>query len=97
MIYVARFADAVFALHAFQNKNQRASQRDIAIAKARLREMMRDRRCLDRSVLRKRADALADAPEQAANLCARAELKQQIGAIVKKNRATQTDASANVA
>ena len=44
VIYTARFADAVFVLHAFQKKTQRTSQRDIEIAKARFREIMRDRR-----------------------------------------------------
>jgi phage-related protein len=44
VIYTARFADAVFVLHAFQKKTQRTLQRDIAIAKARFSEMMRDRR-----------------------------------------------------
>ncbi len=44
VIYTARFADAVFVLHAFEKKTQRTSQHDIAIAKAPLSEMMRDRR-----------------------------------------------------
>jgi phage-related protein len=44
VIYTARFADAVFVLHAFQKKTQRTSQRDIAIAKARFAEVKRDRR-----------------------------------------------------
>ena len=44
VVYTARLADAVFVLHAFQKKTQRTSQRDIEIAKARFREMMRDRR-----------------------------------------------------
>ena len=38
-------------------------------------------------------DALADTPEQAANLRARAELMQQIGAIVKKRGWTQMEAA----
>jgi predicted XRE-type DNA-binding protein len=38
-------------------------------------------------------DALADTPEQAANLRARAELMQQIAAIVTKNRWTQAEAA----
>ena len=38
-------------------------------------------------------DALADTPQQAANLRARAELMQQIVAIVKKTRWTQTEAA----
>ncbi|TMH14790.1 MAG: XRE family transcriptional regulator [Betaproteobacteria bacterium] len=38
-------------------------------------------------------DALADTPEQAANLRARAELMQQIAAIVKDSGWTQTEAA----
>jgi predicted XRE-type DNA-binding protein len=38
-------------------------------------------------------DALADTPEQAANLRARAELMQQIAAIVKKRGWTQAEAA----
>ena len=44
MIYTARLADAVYVLHAFQKKTQRTSQRDIELAKARFREMMKGRR-----------------------------------------------------
>ena len=44
VIYTARLADAVLVLHAFEKKTQRTSQRDIEIAKAQFREMMRDRR-----------------------------------------------------
>ena len=38
-------------------------------------------------------DPLADNPEQAANLRARAELMQKIAGIVKKNRWTQAEAA----
>lgn len=38
-------------------------------------------------------DALADTPEQAANLRARAELMQQIAAVVKESGWTQTEAA----
>lgn len=38
-------------------------------------------------------DAIADTPEQAANLRARAELMQQVATIVKKNRWTQAEAA----
>lgn len=38
-------------------------------------------------------DALADTPEQAANLRARSELMRQIAGIVKENGWTQTDAA----
>ncbi len=43
VIYTARRADAVFVLHAFQKKTQRTSKREIEIAIARFREMMKDR------------------------------------------------------
>ena len=39
-------------------------------------------------------DALADTPEQAANLRTRAELMQQIAAIVKESKWTQVEAAA---
>lgn len=38
-------------------------------------------------------DAIADTPEQAANLRARAELMQQIAAVVKKRAWTQSEAA----
>jgi predicted XRE-type DNA-binding protein len=38
-------------------------------------------------------DAIADTPEQAANLQARAELMRQIAALVRKNGWTQTEAA----
>jgi predicted XRE-type DNA-binding protein len=38
-------------------------------------------------------DAIADTPEQAANLRARAELMQKIAAIVKRNGWTQAEAA----
>jgi len=42
-------------------------------------------------------DAVADSPEQAANLRARAVLMQQIAAIVEKNRWTQSEAARHCA
>lgn len=42
VIYTARLADAVYVLHAFQKKTQATSKRDIAIAKARFAQLMRD-------------------------------------------------------
>lgn len=40
-------------------------------------------------------DAIADTPEQAANLRARAELMQKIAAIVKRNKWTQAEAASH--
>lgn len=41
LIYVATFAEAVFVLHAFQKKTQRAPMRDIELATARFKELAR--------------------------------------------------------
>lgn len=41
VIYIAMLADAVYVLHAFQKKTQATSQRDLNIAAARFRELVR--------------------------------------------------------
>ena len=41
VIYVAQLRDAVYVLHAFQKKTQRTSERDISLARVRLRELKR--------------------------------------------------------
>ena len=43
VIYTARFADAVYVLHAFQKKTQATSKRDIAIARERFAQLRRER------------------------------------------------------
>lgn len=37
VIYVARFEEAIYVLHAFQKKSQQTSKRDLMIAQQRLR------------------------------------------------------------
>lgn len=39
VIYVAKFADAVFVLHAFQKKTQRTRREDIELARRRYRQI----------------------------------------------------------
>ncbi|MEJ2623141.1 MAG: type II toxin-antitoxin system RelE/ParE family toxin [Pseudolabrys sp.] len=41
VVYVARFADAVYVLHAFQKKSQRTPRGDLVLAQSRLRELKR--------------------------------------------------------
>jgi phage-related protein len=41
VMYVARFADAVYVLHAFQKKTQATLKRDKEIAKLRFKQLMR--------------------------------------------------------
>ena len=39
VIYVAKVADAVYVLHAFQKKTQQTAKRDLDLAAARLKQM----------------------------------------------------------
>lgn len=40
LIFVARFDDAIYVLHAFQKKTQRTAERDLKLARGRLRELI---------------------------------------------------------
>jgi phage-related protein len=44
LIYVAKFAEAIYVLHVFQKKSQKTSPLDLAAAKARLAAVRRVRR-----------------------------------------------------
>ena len=44
VLYVAKFAEAVYVLHAFNKRTQKTLQRDIDLAKRRYSELMRARR-----------------------------------------------------
>ena len=41
VIYIARLSEAVYVLHAFQKKTQQTNQRDLALARARLEELLK--------------------------------------------------------
>jgi len=43
VVYVARLADAVYVLHAFQKKTQTTAKADIDLATRRYRDLMRSR------------------------------------------------------
>ena len=43
VVYIARFAEAVYVIHAFQKKTRSTAQRDIEIARERFRQLMRGR------------------------------------------------------
>ena len=38
VVYIAKFRNAVYVLHAFQKKSQKTSRRDIGLARARYRD-----------------------------------------------------------
>ena len=44
LIYVAKFAEAVYVLHAFQKKAQKTAKQDIDLAKRRFRELVQERK-----------------------------------------------------
>ena len=42
VMYIAKFADAIYVLHCFQKKTQQTSQRDIDLAKARYQDLLKE-------------------------------------------------------
>lgn len=44
VVYVAKFDEAVYVLHAFQKKTQKTSPKDIALAASRYRNLLEQRR-----------------------------------------------------
>lgn len=42
VIYVAKFADAVYVLHCFQKKTQKTSKTDLGIAEKRYRDLVKE-------------------------------------------------------
>jgi phage-related protein len=44
IIYVARFAEGIYVLHAFVKRSRQTPQRDLELARARLREVAQGRR-----------------------------------------------------
>jgi phage-related protein len=43
VFYVAKFAEGVYVLHAFEKKTQQTAQRDVELARERYREILRQR------------------------------------------------------
>ena len=44
IIYVAKFEESIYVLHGFMKKTQKTVQRDIEIARSRLKEVIHERR-----------------------------------------------------
>ena len=44
MIYVAKFEDTIYVLHAFEKKTQKTRKADIALAKARYKALVGERK-----------------------------------------------------
>jgi predicted XRE-type DNA-binding protein len=105
VIYTARLKDFVAVLHAFQKKTQATSPRDVELARTRWLALSKERLMKTAKIATSKKpaqqvesfasvwDAIADTPEQAANLRSRSELMRQITAIVKKSNWTQTEAA----
>ncbi len=95
VIYLARRAEAVYVLHAFQKKTQATARNDLAIAKAALSNAAGRRDMKEPEMYASVWDAIADTPEQAANLRSRAELMQKIAERVKQHGWTQAEAASH--
>ena len=44
MIYIAKFAEAIYVLHAFQKKSRKTPRTEIELARLRFRSLIQDRR-----------------------------------------------------
>jgi phage-related protein len=44
VIYIAKFAEAVYVLHAFEKKTRKTAVTDLALARARFGELVKERR-----------------------------------------------------
>jgi phage-related protein len=44
LLYVAKFAEAIYVLHAFEKKAQKTPRPDVALARTRLAELVQERR-----------------------------------------------------
>ena len=42
VLYVAKFADAIYVLHCFQKKTEKASKADVELAAKRYRELLKE-------------------------------------------------------
>ena len=42
MIYVVKFAEAIFVLHCFQKKSQRTSREDVEVAARRYKQLVEE-------------------------------------------------------
>ena len=43
-IYVARFSEAIYVLHAFEKTSRKTAQEDLALARNRFKDLVRERR-----------------------------------------------------
>lgn len=43
VLYVAKFEEAVYVLHAFEKRTRKTSRKDIELAQKRLRDLIRER------------------------------------------------------
>ena len=44
VIYMTKFSEAVYVLHAFEKKSRKTARTDIELARRRFRELIRERR-----------------------------------------------------
>lgn len=47
IVYVAKYAEAVYVLHAFEKKTQRTSELNLEVAASRYKQMLRRRNARD--------------------------------------------------
>ena len=74
VVYVARFADAVYVLHCFQKRTQKTSKANLDLAARRYRDLVKDRAAMSKQRFDNVWDAIEDTPAQAENMRLRSAL-----------------------
>jgi predicted XRE-type DNA-binding protein len=88
VIYVAKFADAVYVLHCFQKKTEKTSKSDLDLASKRYRDLLEGARQMSNQRFTNVWDAIEDTPEEAENMKLRSALMRAL-----KNHISQTGMS----
>lgn len=94
VIYVAKFRDAVYVLHAFQKKSQKTSQRDINLARLRYQQI--EVWFMKENITESSGNVFVDLgypPEEAAILQMRSDLMADLRKFIKTKKLTQNDAA----
>ena len=74
VLYLAKFADAVYVLHCFQKKTEKTSKADVETCRQALPRVVEGARAMNKQRFTSVWDAIEDTPEQAANMKLRSVL-----------------------
>jgi phage-related protein len=96
VLYVAKFAESVYVLHAFQKKTQKTTREDIELARTRYRQIGDWRSEMKKKTTKSSGNVFVDLgfdPAEAAVLQMRANLMSDLRLYIEKQKLTQAQAA----